>query len=179
MNKIVECVPNFSEGRDPVKVAAIVDAAKSAGIVVLDVETDADHHRCVLSFAGEPQACLEACYRVAQKAAELIDLNTHRGEHPRMGAVDVIPFIPVQGVTMSECVALAERLGERIGRDLQIPVFLYDHAAKRPERRDLANVRKGQFEGLRDMIGRDEAHRPDFGPNHIHPRPRLAGKPPT
>jgi glutamate formiminotransferase / formiminotetrahydrofolate cyclodeaminase len=167
--KLVECVPNFSEGRDKAKVASIVDAAKSAGVTILDVETDADHHRCVLSFVGAPDACVEACFRVAQKSAELIDLNVHKGEHPRMGAVDVIPFIPVAGVTIEECAKLAEKLGERIGRELDIPVYLYDHAARRPERKDLANVRKGQFEGLKELIGKDESRRPDFGPNHIHP----------
>jgi glutamate formiminotransferase len=167
--KLVECVPNFSEGRDKVKVAAIVDAAKSAGVTILDVETDADHHRCVLSFVGEPDACVEACFRVAKKSAELIDLNVHKGEHPRMGAVDVIPFIPVKNITIEECAKLAEKCGERIGRELNIPVYLYDHAAKRPERKDLANVRKGQFEGLKDLIGKDESRRPDFGPNRIHP----------
>jgi len=169
MSKLVECVPNFSEGRDKSKVAAIVDAAKSAGVTILDVETDADHHRCVLSFVGAPDACLEACFRVAKKSAELIDLNLHKGEHPRMGAVDVIPFIPVAGVTIGDCAALAEKLGERIGRELAIPVYLYDHAARRPERKDLANVRKGQFEGLKELLGKDESRRPDFGPNRIHP----------
>ena len=167
--KLVECVPNFSEGRDKGKVAAIVDAAKSAGVTILDVETDSDHHRCVLSFVGEPDACVEACFRVAKKSAELIDLNLHKGEHPRMGAVDVIPFIPVAGVTIQDCVKLAEKCGERIGKELGIPVYLYDHAARRPERKDLASVRKGQFEGLKDLIGKDESRRPDFGPNHIHP----------
>jgi len=169
MSKLVECVPNFSEGRDKGKVALIVDAARSAGVTILDVETDADHHRCVLSFVGAPDACLEACFRVAKKSAELIDLNLHKGEHPRMGAVDVIPFIPVAGVTIGDCAALAEKLGERIGRELAIPVYLYDHAARRPERKDLANVRKGQFEGLKELLGKDESRRPDFGPNRIHP----------
>lgn len=167
--KLVECVPNFSEGRDKAKVLLVVEAAKSAGVTILDVETDADHHRCVLSFVGTPETCLEACFRVARKSAELIDLNVHKGEHPRMGAVDVIPFIPVKSITIEECAALAETLGARIGRELNIPVYLYDHAAKRPERKDLANVRKGQFEGLRELIGKDEARRPDFGPNAIHP----------
>src|SRR6185312_6459623 len=167
--KLVECVPNFSEGRDKAKVQTIVEAAKSAGVTILDVETDADHHRCVLSFVGAPDACVEACFRVAKKSAELIDLNVHKGEHPRMGAVDVIPFIPVAGVTIADCVKLAEKCGERIGRELQIPVYLYDHAAKVPERKDLANVRKGQFEGLKELIGKDESRRPDFGPNRIHP----------
>ncbi len=167
--KLVECVPNVSEGRDKVKVQKIVDAAKSAGVTILDVETDADHHRCVLSFVGAPDACVEACFRVAKTAMELIDLNTHKGEHPRMGAVDVIPFIPVAGVTIEDCVRLAEKLAARIGGELKIPTYLYDHAAKRPERKDLAAVRKGQFEGLKDLIGKDESRTPDFGPNAIHP----------
>lgn len=167
--KLVECVPNFSEGRDKAKVQQVVDAAKSAGVTILDVETDADHHRCVLSFVGAPDKCLEACFRVAKKSLELIDLTVHKGEHPRMGAVDVIPFIPVKGVTIEECAVLAEKLAKRIGEELKIPAYLYDHAAKRPERKDLANVRKGQFEGLRDLIGKDEARRPDYGPNAIHP----------
>jgi glutamate formiminotransferase len=168
MNKLVECVPNFSEGRDKAKVQKVVDAARSAGVTILDVETDSDHHRCVLSFVGAPDACVEACFRVAKTAAELIDLNQHKGEHPRMGAVDVIPFIPVAGVTIADCVKLAEKCGERIGNELHIPVYLYDHAARRPERKDLASVRKGQFEGLKELIGKDESRRPDFGPNHIH-----------
>lgn len=167
--KLVECVPNFSEGRDRVKVDKIVDAAKSAGVTILDVEIDADHHRCVLSFVGAPDRCVEACFRVAQKSAELIDLTVHKGEHPRMGAVDVIPFIPVAGVTIEECAKLAETLAARIGAELKIPTYLYDCAARVPERKDLAAVRKGQFEGLRDLIGKDESRRPDFGPNAIHP----------
>lgn len=166
---LVECVPNFSEGRDKAKVDAVVAAAKAAGATILDVETDADHNRCVLSFVGSPAVCLEACFEVARKAKELIDLNHHKGEHPRMGAVDVIPFIPVSGVTIAECVKLAETLAERIGRELEIPVYLYDHAAKVPQRKDLASVRKGQFEGLRDLIGKDPSRKPDFGPNRIHP----------
>lgn len=167
--KLVECVPNFSEGRDKVKVQKVVDAAKSAGVTILDVETDADHHRCVLSFVGAPDACVEACFRVAKTALELIDLNTHKGEHPRMGAIDVIPFIPVAGVSIEDCVKLAEKLAARIGAELKIPAYLYDHAARRPERKDLAAVRKGQFEGLKELIGKDETRTPDFGPNAIHP----------
>lgn len=170
MSALVECVPNFSEGRDKSKVDAIVGAARAVpGVTILDVETDADHNRCVLSFVGEPQAALEACFQVAKKSRELIDLNHHKGEHPRMGAVDVIPFIPVRGVSIEECAALAGRLGARIGQELEIPVYLYDHAARVPERKDLANVRKGQFEGLKELIGKDPAKTPDFGPNRIHP----------
>ncbi len=170
MNALVECVPNFSEGRDKGKVEAVVAAARGVeGARILDVETDPDHNRCVLSFVAPPEAALEACFRVAKKASELIDLNRHKGEHPRMGAVDVIPFIPVSGATMADCVALAGRLGERIGRELAIPVYLYEQAARVPERRDLASVRKGQFEGLREALGKDPARAPDFGPDRIHP----------
>jgi glutamate formiminotransferase / formiminotetrahydrofolate cyclodeaminase len=170
MNQLVECVPNFSEGRDKAKVEKIVAAARGVpGISILDVETDADHHRCVLSFVGAPEAALEACFQVAKLSKELIDLTQHKGEHPRMGAVDVIPFIPVAGIEIDECAKLAERLAERIGRELEIPAYLYDHAARIPERKDLANVRKGQFEGLRDLIGKDPSRTPDFGPNKIHP----------
>jgi glutamate formiminotransferase len=168
MSQLVECVPNFSEGRDKKKVDIIVAAAKAAGVTILDVETDADHNRCVLSFVGAPDASVEACFQVAKKAKELIDLNHHKGEHPRMGAVDVIPFIPVAGVTIKDCVKLAEKLAERIGKELEIPTYLYDHAARFQDRKDLANVRKGQFEGLKELIGKDPSRKPDFGPNHIH-----------
>jgi glutamate formiminotransferase len=162
-------VPNFSEGRDPAKIDAIVAAASAVpGVVVLDVEKDADHHRTVLSFVAPPDAAVEAAFRSAKKASELIDLNKHKGEHPRMGATDVIPFIPVQGATMAECVALAEKLARRIGEELQIPVYLYDRAAKRPGRDNLANVRKGQFEALKDEIGKVAERDPDFGPKRIH-----------
>ncbi|MEK7857575.1 MAG: glutamate formimidoyltransferase [Elusimicrobiota bacterium] len=170
MSVLVECVPNFSEGRDKVKVGKIVDAATAVpGVSLLDVEIDADHNRCVLSFVAPPEAALEACFRVAQKSKELIDLTQHKGEHPRMGAVDVIPFIPVTGITISECVALAEKLAERIGRELEIPAYLYDQAAKVEGRKDLAAVRKGQFEGLRELIGKDASRTPDYGPDRIHP----------
>ncbi|HVA65887.1 MAG TPA: glutamate formimidoyltransferase [Elusimicrobiota bacterium] len=170
MTALVECVPNFSEGRDKAKVEAIVAAAKAVvGVTILDVETDADHNRCVLSFVAPPQAAVEACFAVAKKSRELIDLNAHKGEHPRMGAVDVIPFIPVRGASAEDCVALAQALARRIGEELQIPAYLYDLAARVPERKDLAGVRKGQFEGLRDLIGKDPARAPDFGPNRIHP----------
>ena len=170
MSALVECVPNFSEGRDKAKVEAIVAAARAVpGVSILDVETDADHNRCVLSFVAPAQAAVEACFGVAKKSLELIDLTVHKGAHPRMGAVDVIPFIPVQGIDIKGCAALAVQLGERIGRELGIPAYLYDRAARLPERRDLAAVRKGQFEGLRELIGKDPARVPDFGPNRIHP----------
>ncbi|MCM2267785.1 MAG: glutamate formimidoyltransferase [Elusimicrobiales bacterium] len=170
MGKFVECVPNFSEGRDLAKINAIVDAARSVpGVLVLDVEKDADHNRTVLTFIAPVETAADAMFAVTKKAAQLIDLNHHKGEHPRMGATDVAPFIPIMDSTIEDCVALAEKAGERIGRELNIPVYLYDRAARAEHRRDLAKVRKGQFEGLREEIGKDPARVPDFGPNHIHP----------
>ncbi len=168
--KLVECVPNFSEGRDKAKIDRIVAAARAVpGVKVLDVESDPDHHRCVLSYVAPPEAALEAAFRTAAMARELIDLNGHKGEHPRMGAVDVIPFIPVGGTDMRECVGLAKRLAERIGAELNIPVYLYGQAAAREDRRDLAAVRKGQFEGLKTAIEQDPTRAPDFGPKRLHP----------
>jgi len=170
MNKIVECIPNFSEGRDEAKVEQLVAAIRSvAGVVVLDRELDANHHRSVITFAGEPEATVEAAVRAARRAVELIDLNEHSGEHPRMGAIDVLPFVPIKGVTMEDCVALARRAGERIARELQVPVFLYEKAATRPGRVNLADVRRGEFEGLREEIGTNPDRQPDFGEARIHP----------
>lgn len=168
--KIVECVPNFSEGRRPEVVDAIVAAGTAvAGVTLLGKEADRDHNRAVVTIVGGPEAVLEAAFRMTAKARELIDLTQHQGAHPRMGATDVIPFVPVQGVTMDECVALAKRLGERIGRELAIPVFYYAEAATRPERVRLPDIRAGEFEGLRDRIGKDETRTPDAGPHAIHP----------
>ncbi len=170
MNKLVECVPNFSEGRDKAKVEEIVAAARSAGrVTVLDVEMDPDHNRSVLSFIAPPEDAVEAAFRASKKAAELIDLTRHKGEHPRMGATDVVPFIPVAGTTMDDCVGLAGRLAERLAAELSIPTYLYDRAARVPARKDLANVRKGQFEALRTEIETNPDRRPDFGPARIHP----------
>jgi glutamate formiminotransferase/formiminotetrahydrofolate cyclodeaminase len=167
---IVECVPNFSEGRRPEVIDAIVAAiAAVPGAQVLDVQSDADHNRTVVTFVGEPEAALEGAFQGARQAAELIDLNVHQGAHPRMGATDVIPFIPVRGVSMDDCVALARRLGQRIGDELAIPVYLYAKAASRPERESLPAVRKGEFEGLRDLIVSDPGRTPDFGPRHMGP----------
>ncbi len=170
MSKYVECVPNFSEGRDAGKIEQIVSAARNtAGVVILDVEKDIDHNRTVLSFVAPVETAVEACFKAVKKAAELIDLNYHKGEHPRMGAMDVAPFIPVLGSSIEDCITLAKQLGERIGKELQIPVYLYDQAALRPDRKDLAKVRKGQFEGLKTEIGTNPEKIPDFGPNKIHP----------
>jgi glutamate formiminotransferase/formiminotetrahydrofolate cyclodeaminase len=167
---LVECVPNFSEGRDP----AILDALRVAlsavaGVRLLDVQADASHHRSVFTFVAPPEAAAEAAFRATRVARDRIDLTKHQGEHPRMGATDVVPFIPVRDVTMEECVALARLLAERVGRELAIPVFLYAKAAARPERERLPDIRKGEFEGLRQRIGIDPAAEPDFGPARIHP----------
>jgi len=168
--KFVECVPNFSEGRDKLKINEIVNAAKSvSGVIVLDVESDYDHNRTVLTFIAPHDASIEAMFRIAKKSMELIDLNHHKGEHPRMGALDVAPFIPIMDTTIEECIELAKKLGKRIGEELGIPVYLYDCAAQREDRRDLAKVRKGQFEGLKEEIGKNLDRVPDFGPNKIHP----------
>jgi glutamate formiminotransferase len=169
MNKIVECIPNFSEGRDASIVKAIASAIASVPkVVVLDQTMDSDHHRSVITFAGEPEGVLEAAMLAAARAVELIDLNRHTGEHPRMGALDVLPFVPIKGVTMTDCVALARRAGERIARELRVPVYLYEHAATRPDRIDLANVRRGEFEGLREIIAANPESAPDFGEAKVH-----------
>ncbi len=165
MAKIVECIPNISEGRRLDVVEEIVgQVRKVPGVVLLDYSSNADHNRTVITFIGEPEGVLEAAWRLMSRAAALIDLNTHQGEHPRMGATDVVPFVPVQDVSMDECVELAKRLGERVGRELGIPVFLYEKAASRPARRNLADVRRGQYEGLKERIKTPEGT-PDFGPS--------------
>jgi glutamate formiminotransferase len=166
---IIESVPNFSEGRNPEVCQALAAAARARGVTVLDLTLDADHHRSVLTFAGGPREVEAAAFDVALRAIERIDLTKHQGNHPRMGAIDVLPFVPLQGATMADAVALARAVGSRIGAELGLPVFLYESAATRPERRNLADVRAPQFEGLRDLIGTDPARTPDFGPNRIHP----------
>jgi len=169
MAKIVECVPNFSEGRDAARIKQITEAIEGAGGVrLLNVEPGADTNRTVVTFVGPPDAVVGAAFAGVARAAQLVDMNRHTGAHPRMGATDVVPFVPVEGVTMAECVALARRLGERIGGDLQIPVYLYEEAASRPERRNLADVRKGEWEGLGRKL-EDPAWQPDFGPAAAHP----------
>ncbi len=169
MARLVECVPNFSEGRDAGVVDAIcAEIASVQGVRLLDKEMNSDHNRAVVTFVCSPEQAVEAAFRGARKASELIDLNNHKGEHPRMGATDVIPFVPLSGVKMTECVELAKELGGRIGEELGIPVFLYEAAATRPERENLAQVRSGEFEGLRQAIGKDPSRKPDFGPEKIH-----------
>jgi glutamate formiminotransferase / formiminotetrahydrofolate cyclodeaminase len=165
-----ECVPNFSEGRDPARIERIVQAARAiAGVTVLDVERNADHHRSVVSLVGEGDALLEAVLGMMRVATREIDLSQHHGEHPRMGATDVVPFVPLGDATVAEAVRLAERLGERVAKELGIPVYLYGAAARRPERADLAKVRAGEFEGIRDSIATDPARAPDFGVPQVHP----------
>ena len=171
MNKIVECVPNFSEGRRVEVIEAIADQIRSIeGVRLLDYEYDKDHNRSVMTFVGSPKEIKEAAFASCAKAAELIDLNEHEGEHPRIGATDVIPFIPISNVTMDECVNLARDLGKDIAEKLKIPVYLYEHAAARPDRKNLANIRRGQYEGLREAIQKDPERKPDFGPGALHPR---------
>jgi len=169
MSTLVECVPNFSEGRDKSKVDAIVEAMKLPGVYLLDREMDADHNRSVITLVGEGEAVAEAAIRGVGKAAELIDLNQHKGAHPRMGAADVVPFIPIDGVTIEDCVEIARRVGEEIWKRFQIPVYLYESAATNPDRQNLENIRRGQFEGLRDEVVTNPARRPDFGEARLHP----------
>jgi glutamate formiminotransferase / formiminotetrahydrofolate cyclodeaminase len=167
--KLIECVPNFSEGRRPEVIAAIRDAiAGVAGAHVLDTSADASHNRCVITFVAPIEHVADAAFQGIRVAHELIDLTTHTGEHPRMGAADVVPFIPLDGSTMEDCIALARQLGERVGRELSIPVFLYERAATHPGRENLADVRRGEFEGIRSDIGLTPVRTPDFGPSTVH-----------
>ena len=148
--QLIECIPNFSEARRPEVIDKIVAAIQSVSEVkVLDRSSDLDHNRTVLTFAGTPAGVEEAAFRAIQTAAELIDLDTHTGAHPRIGATDVVPFVPLGGASMEECIAIAQRLGQRVGSELNIPVYLYEAAATRPERTNLENSRKGQYEGLK------------------------------
>src|SRR5271165_3079858 len=169
MPALVECVPNFSEGRDKSRVDAIIEAMKMEGVYLLDREMDADHNRCVITLVGDPVNIAEAAIRGVGRAAELIDLTKHTGAHPRLGAADVIPFIPIVGVTLEDCVAIAQRVGEEIWKRYQVPVYLYEAAAQRPDRQNLENVRRGQFEGIREEVKTNPDRRPDFGGAVLHP----------
>jgi glutamate formiminotransferase / formiminotetrahydrofolate cyclodeaminase len=166
---LIECVPNFSEGRDKAKVDAIVEAMKIDGVYLLDREMDADHNRCVITLVGEREPIAEAAVRGVVKAAELIDLTKHQGAHPRLGAADVIPFIPIDGVTLEDCVAIARKVGEEIWKRAKVPVYFYEAAAATPERTNLENIRRGQFEGIRDEIATNPARKPDIGEARLHP----------
>lgn len=167
---IVECVPNFSEGRDRAKIKQITDAVESvSGVSLLNVEPGADTHRTVVTFVGSPAAVEEAAFLAIARAQQLIDMSRHQGAHPRMGATDVCPFVPVSGASMDDCVAVARRLGERVGRDLHIPVYLYEAAASQPSRRSLSDIRRGEYEGLAKKLA-DPAWQPDFGPARFDPK---------
>ncbi len=166
---IVECVPNFSEGRDARRVEAILSAMHVEGVHLLDWSMDSDHNRSVVTIAGEPQAVVEAAVRAAGKAAELIDLTRQEGAHPRIGAADVIPFVPVSGIKLEQCVLLARQAGLEIWRRFGVPVYFYEAAAARPDRANLEDVRRGQFEGLREVVRKEPARRPDLGGPGLHP----------
>jgi glutamate formiminotransferase/formiminotetrahydrofolate cyclodeaminase len=169
-HRVVECVPNFSEGRDLARIKTITDViAAVAGVRLLDVDPGADTNRTVVTFVGDPDQVLEAAFQAVKTAAQVLDMSSHHGAHPRMGATDVCPFVPVEGVTLEECAELARRLGERVGRELELPVYLYEHAASRPKRRNLAVVRRGEYEGLVEKL-KDPEWAPDFGPARFSPK---------
>ncbi|MBI3244672.1 MAG: glutamate formimidoyltransferase [Chloroflexi bacterium] len=168
MTQLIECVPNFSEGRQADVIQAIADSIRAvAGAQMLNISSDVDHNRTVITFVGDAAAVEAGAFAAIAKAAELIDLDQHHGEHPRLGATDVVPFIPIREATMEDCVAIAKRLGERVGSELNIPVYLYEAAATRPDRENLENVRRGEYEGLKAEIGSNPARQPDFGPSQI------------
>jgi len=168
--EIVECVPNFSEGRRKEVVDEIARSIASVpGVRVLDTEMDPDHNRSVITFIGDRAGVAEAALQGARTAVDRIDMNQHRGAHPRVGALDVLPFVPILGVTMDDCVALARSVGKRIADELQVPVYLYEAAATRPDRKALPNLRRGEYEGLKVAIEKDPDRKPDFGPSRLHP----------
>jgi glutamate formiminotransferase len=168
MQQLVECIPNFSEGRREDVIKAVADTVRGVpGVRLLDVSSNPDHNRTVLTFVGIPEQVAEAAFRATAKAVELIDMNEHKGEHPRIGAMDVVPFVPVSGMTMDDAVALARQVGERIATQLLVPVYLYANAATTPARKRLPDVRKGEYEGLKEAIALPE-RRPDFGEPRMH-----------
>ena len=170
MRKLVECVPNFSEGRRKDLISAIAHEIEEVkGVKLLDVDPNQDYNRTVITFVGEPEGVLEAAFQSARKATELIDMQVHKGEHPRIGATDVVPFIPVSHSSMKECIGLAHHFGKRIGEALSIPGYLYEEAATRPDRSNLAHIRKGEYEGLPKKL-QDPAWKPDYGPSTFNPR---------
>ncbi len=169
MAKIVECIPNISEGRRTEVVEACIGVIKEVpGVILLDYSSDPSHNRSVITMVGEPEQVAEAAFRLAKAARDNIDLTVHTGEHPRMGAIDVIPFVPIKEMTVAECVELSKTVGERIANELEIPVFLYEDSASAPHRKNLASIRKGQFEGMAEKVHEDDWH-PDFGGERIHP----------
>ena len=169
MAQLMECIPNISEGRRTEVIEAVANTVRSVpGVTLIDYSSDASHNRSVFTFLGEPDSVAEAAFRLSRAAVEHIDLRVHEGEHPRMGAVDVIPFVPVRGMEMEECVTRSKALGKRLSDELDLPVFLYEESASAPHRKNLAAIRKGQFEGMAEKVLQAEWH-PDFGGNRIHP----------
>ncbi|MDP8221982.1 MAG: glutamate formimidoyltransferase [Candidatus Lernaella stagnicola] len=168
MNQIVECVPNISEGRDQAKIDSVLEAIKRTGAIVLSAEAEATYNRTVITIVGDPETIVDGAFACIRAATSMIDMQQHQGEHPRMGAADVVPFVPVKGVTMADCARLARKLGRRVGDQIGIPVYLYGEAARRPERTNLAKVRKGQYEGLLEKLS-DPEWTPDFGPAKFVP----------
>jgi glutamate formiminotransferase / 5-formyltetrahydrofolate cyclo-ligase len=169
MQKLVECVPNFSEGKDLGVINKIKDSVKGiSGVKVLDMEYDKSHNRSLITIVGSPDAVLEASFAMIKTATALIDMEKHTGEHPRIGATDVVPFVPVSGITLEECVELSEKLGQKVADELNIPVYLYEASAKRKDRVNLAEVRKGEYEGLKKEIKTNSERKPDFGPSELH-----------
>ncbi|ERM93261.1 glutamate formiminotransferase [Caldanaerobacter subterraneus subsp. yonseiensis KB-1] len=170
MNQIIECVPNVSEGRDQEKISELIkEVVSTEGVKLLDYSSDKDHNRTVITFVGDKEGVKEAAFKLIKKASEIIDMRYHKGEHPRIGAVDVVPFVPVKNVTMEECVQIARELGERVGKELNIPVYLYEEAATTPERKNLENIRRGEYEGFFEKIKQPE-WKPDFGPSEMNPK---------
>ncbi|SHE45173.1 glutamate formiminotransferase [Thermoanaerobacter uzonensis DSM 18761] len=170
MDQIIECVPNFSEGRDQEKIAQLVkEVVSTEGVKLLDYSSDKDHNRTVITFCGDAKGVKEAAFKLIKKASEIIDMRYHKGEHPRIGATDVVPFIPVKNATMEECVQIAREVGERVGRELNIPVYLYEEAATTLERKNLENIRRGEYEGFFEKIKQPE-WKPDFGPQEMNPK---------
>jgi len=169
MIKLVECVPNFSEGQREEIINAIVDEAKKYNVKILNVTPDSDHNRTDVTIIGEPEEVKKAVVDMAVKAVELIDMNKHKGEHPRMGAMDVVPFVPLMNMSMEECVELANGFAKEFSEKTGVPCYLYEEAATKPERKNLADVRRGEFEGLKEEIGKNPDKTPDYGPNAIHP----------
>ena len=170
MQQIIECVPNFSEGRDLSKIKKIASSAKKVrGVKVLDIEWDKSHNRALMTLVGAPDLVLQAAFEMIKTATKLIDMRKHKGEHPRIGATDVVPFVPVSGVSLKECVLLSNKLAEKVASELNIPVYLYEAAAKRKDRINLADVRKGEYEGLKDEIESNPERKPDYGPSKMHP----------
>ena len=170
MKQIIECVPNVSEGRDQEKISELIkEVVSTEGVKLLDYSSDKDHNRTVITFVGDKEGVKEAAFKLIKKASEIIDMRYHKGEHPRIGAVDVVPFVPVKNVTMEECVQIARELGERVGKELNIPVYLYEEAATTPERKNLENIRRGEYEGFFEKIKQPE-WKPDFGPSEMNPK---------